>query len=302
MNKIAVILLIVVFAYCEGYVRMPWGGFLGQKVPSLCMSTQVEASVDFGLTPVLKEYAEAFRGVVDDKYRYQQLLYLAMKAKPMDASLRVDANKVPGCLSTVHVYATMDEEGRIFFEGDSDSQLTKGLVTMLVNGLSGSTIDTILQVKAEFIQYAGIAKSLTPGRNNGFLNMLSLMKAKAKALAEQRGMLSSSAQMAQPVPVQTLPEPAAASDRPIFSSIQKKLSMLKPVLLVVEDESHKHAGHSGMNGAKGTETHFNVKISAACFEGLPLVQRHKMVYSLLAAEMKNGIHALSIVAKAPSEA
>ena len=82
--------------------------------------------------------------------------------------------------------------------------------------------------------------------------------------------------------------------------------MLQPVALVLENESHKHAGHVGMNGRTSNESHFDVHIVAHCFEGLSLVQRHKMIYSLLAEYMQSErpgdhIHALSISAKTPSE-
>jgi stress-induced morphogen len=77
--------------------------------------------------------------------------------------------------------------------------------------------------------------------------------------------------------------------------------MLKPTELVIEDESYKHAGHAGMGSSSAVESHFNIRIIASCFDGLSLVQRHKMVYTLLAQEMNNGIHALSIYAKTPTE-
>jgi stress-induced morphogen len=88
---------------------------------------------------------------------------------------------------------------------------------------------------------------------------------------------------------------------PIYRSVKMKLNMLKPEELVIEDESHKHSGHAGMAGSTSSESHFNVRIIASCFEGLSLVQRHKMVYTLLGSEMNNGIHALSIYAKTPDE-
>ena len=187
------------------------------------------------------------------------------------------------------VHAT-SREGKIFFQGDSDAQLTKGLVALLVEGLSGHTPEEIRNVRPEFIQYAGISASLTPGRNSGFINMLKLMRDKATQLEKE---LQADAES------DTKP---SVSSTPIYDSMVAKLSMLKPVLLEIRNDSAKHAGHAAMKGVEGTETHFSVKIVASCFEGLSLVQRHKMIYTLLASEMSNGIHALSLDTKTPTEA
>jgi stress-induced morphogen len=212
-------------------------------------------------------------------------------------------------LSTVHVHATIDKEtAKITYTGDSDAQLTKGLVAMLVNGLSGHTYEEIERVKPEFINFAGIANSLTPGRNNGFLNMLRMMKVKAKALSEEVG-------KAKQAPTSSSSSSTSASSSnnnigvggggPIADAVLAKLSMLQPSELVLDNESHKLAGHAGMNGQSRRESHFNLRIVASCFEGLSLVQRHKMIYSLLADQMQSGpgehIHALSISARTPSE-
>ena len=203
----------------------------------------------------------------------------------MDPTLKIEQNKVPGCLSTVYVHSTIDSDNKITYQGDSDAQLTKGLVALLVNGLTGHTPEEIDQVKPEFIQYAGIANSLTPGRNNGFLNMLKLMKDKARQLKQEK----------------TVDASTSVKGGSIYQSMNIKLQMLKPLELVIEDESYKHAGHAGVKDIGSSETHFNVKIVAACFEGLSLVQRHRMIYTLLGPEMSQSIHALSIVAKTPSE-
>ena len=89
-------------------------------------------------------------------------------------------NKVPGCVSQVYVTVTL-EDGKVKFQGDSDSQLTKGLVGLLVEGLSGLTPEQILQVSPDFIQDAGLNISLTPSRTNGFYNIFQMMKQKALA-------------------------------------------------------------------------------------------------------------------------
>lgn len=83
--------------------------------------------------------------------------------------------------------------------------------------------------------------------------------------------------------------------------IKEKLEKeLRPVELEVEDISYQHAGHAGIRGSDG-ETHFNLKVVSEEFEGKSLVKRHRMIYGLLQDELQNGLHALSIVAKTPSE-
>ena len=66
-------------------------------------------------TPLAKT-VKGFQLVPDQKLRYQQLLFLAAKLAPMDASLCTDEHKVPGCLSVVHVHARKEDDGLIYFQ------------------------------------------------------------------------------------------------------------------------------------------------------------------------------------------
>lgn len=263
-------------------------------------------SIDsLGLTPVLRDYADRLRVVTDDKLRYQQLLFLASKCPAMKDSLKIPQNKVPGCLSSVYIHAVRESNGKIQFLGDSDSQLTKGLVTMLINGLTNHYPEEIERVDPSFIQYAGIAKSLTPGRNNGFLNMLNVMKAKARQFSTQSNVTTSFHTGSSAV---TISEDfgddndGSKAQGPVHKSMHRKLCMLQPTVLNIENVSTQHAGHAGSKGLHGTETHFDVYIVAEAFAALNNVQRHRMVYQLLDQELNNGVHALSITAKSPDEA
>lgn len=65
-----------------------------------------------------------------------------------------------------------------------------------------------------------------------------------------------------------------------------------PSRLEVVDDSERHRGHAGYQ--EGGESHFNVMIRAAGFEGQTRVQRHRAVHNALGPELVGRIHALSL--------
>lgn len=72
------------------------------------------------------------------------------------------------------------------------------------------------------------------------------------------------------------------------------LEAFSPSLLSIVDESSRHAGHAGAR--EGGESHYNVKIVSAAFEGKSRVERHRMVYAVLQPFIDEGVHALAIEA------
>jgi len=79
-----------------------------------------------------------------------------------------------------------------------------------------------------------------------------------------------------------------------ISAMEQKLQEhLSPSELIIEDESHLHAGHAGAREGKG---HFRIKIRSDKFQGLRILQQHRLVYDALGDMMQNDIHALSIQA------
>mmetsp|Transcript_3149 Transcript_3149/g.4372 ORF Transcript_3149/g.4372 Transcript_3149/m.4372 type:complete len:290 (+) Transcript_3149:100-969(+) len=251
------------------------------------------SSVSETLPPALKAIVTNLQNLPDDKYRYKQLLFWASQASSIDTKFRIPENKVPGCLSTVYVHATIDPDTRLVtYIGDSDAQLTKGLVNLLVKGLSGNTPEAINKVDPAFIREAGIAASLTPGRNSGFVNMLNVMKAKALALESEEQTIQTA-----DVKKQTIQEEARG---PIATEILNKLAVLQPTSIELVDESHQHAGHAGAKGFEAGESHFKLDIVADCFDDLSRVKRHQLIYTILGDIMQQ-IHALQIFARSPSE-
>jgi BolA protein len=75
---------------------------------------------------------------------------------------------------------------------------------------------------------------------------------------------------------------------------------LAPERLEIEDQSHRHQGHAG--ASPDGESHFHIEIVAKAFAGMPKVARQRLVYSLLAEEMKSRVHALSLTTLTPEEA
>lgn len=88
-----------------------------------------------------------------------------------------------------------------------------------------------------------------------------------------------------------------------YNRIERKLTdALAPERLVIEDDSHRHAGHAGAHPDGGGETHFNVEIVSQSFDGQNRVTRQRQVYALLADELNERVHALSLVTLSPAEA
>uniref|UniRef100_A0A8C2YCV7 BolA family member 1 n=1 Tax=Coturnix japonica TaxID=93934 RepID=A0A8C2YCV7_COTJA len=83
---------------------------------------------------------------------------------------------------------------------------------------------------------------------------------------------------------------------PIARSILSKLTAaLQPTHLHLED-------HSPLHGRPpGSETHFGLLVVSGSFEGLSPIQRHRLIHSVLDAELRGSLHALTIVARTPQQ-
>jgi cysteine desulfuration protein SufE len=130
------------------------------------------------LPPALSRIIERFKQISEPKRRYEYLLHFAKHLPAFPDDQKIPENRVPGCVSQVYVIATV-AAGKVRFQADSDAQITKGLVGLLVEGLDGLTPTEIMQLTPHFIQQTGLDVSLTPSRANGFYNIFQMMQQRA---------------------------------------------------------------------------------------------------------------------------
>jgi len=109
----------------------------------------------------------------DDKYEY--IIDLGKKLAPLPEAFKKDENKVRGCQSTVWLVANF-EDGKVFYQAESDAIIVKGLISMLIRVLSGHTPDEILNAEMDFINKIGMTSHLAQTRSNGLLAMVKQMK------------------------------------------------------------------------------------------------------------------------------
>ena len=126
----------------------------------------------------IDKLVQRFQKAADPKRRYEQLLWLAKKLDPFPADAKIEASKVQGCVSQVYVIASL-EDGKLQYRGDSDAQITKGLVAFLIRGMNGLTPQEIADLSPDFIKETQLDVSLTPSRANGFFNIFKMMQQKA---------------------------------------------------------------------------------------------------------------------------
>ncbi|SBO42966.1 SufE family protein [Cyanobium sp. NIES-981] len=133
-------------------------------------------------SPALDSIVARLAGTSDPRRRYEYVLWLAKKLEPLPEQFRSDTFKVKGCVSQVYVVGQL-LDGHLHWRGDSDAAITKGLLALLIEGLEGLTPEQAAAIDPAFIAATGLQGSLTPSRANGFLNILAMMQAQARALA-----------------------------------------------------------------------------------------------------------------------
>ena len=103
------------------------------------------------------------------------LMELGEKLPELPEEARTEDNIVKGCQSKVWLVAD-EKDGKLYFQADSNTAITKGLVSLLVSILGGQKIDDIMNADLYFINKIGMNRFIGTQRSNGFMAMIKQIK------------------------------------------------------------------------------------------------------------------------------
>lgn len=108
------------------------------------------------------------------------IMELGQKLPAMPEADKTEENVVKGCQSKVWLTATLEND-RLQFTADSNTAITKGLVSLLVRIFNGQTPDDVLKGELYFMQKIGMERFIGTQRSSGFAAMIKQMKLYALA-------------------------------------------------------------------------------------------------------------------------
>lgn len=129
-----------------------------------------------------KEISDEFADIDDWMDRYACIIDMGNELEPLPEELKTPDRLIEGCQSRVWLDAEKQTDGTLTYRADSDAIIVKGIISMLVNVLSGHTPEEILDSDLHFIDAIGLSEHLSPTRSNGLLAMVKQMRAYAAAL------------------------------------------------------------------------------------------------------------------------
>lgn len=104
-----------------------------------------------------------------DKYEY--IIELGKSLKDYPETAKTDDRLIKGCQSRVWLDYKV-EDGKIYFNADSDAIITKGIISLLIRIYSGRNPEEILSSDFSVVDRIGLKENLSPTRANGLVSMI----------------------------------------------------------------------------------------------------------------------------------
>ena len=108
-----------------------------------------------------------------DKYEY--LIELGKNLGEYPQSAKTDDKLIKGCQSRVWLDYYI-QDGKVFFQADSDAIITKGIISLLISIYSGRTPSEIASSDFSVVEKIGLKENLSPTRANGLVSMIAKIR------------------------------------------------------------------------------------------------------------------------------
>lgn len=113
------------------------------------------------------------------------IMELGAELSELPEEARIEDNIVKGCQSKVWMIADLEND-RVQFKADSNTAITKGLVSLLVRTLNQSSPQDVMNAEIYFPKQIGMDRFIGTQRSNGFAAMIKQMKMYALALTAKQ--------------------------------------------------------------------------------------------------------------------
>ena len=130
---------------------------------------------DKSLQDIENEIIDEFSIFDDWLDKYEYIIELGKSLEEYPEERKTDDKLVKGCQSRVWIDFKV-EDGKIFFNADSDAIITKGIISLLVRIYSGRTPQEILSSDFSVVEKIGLKENLSPTRANGLVSMIQMIR------------------------------------------------------------------------------------------------------------------------------
>ena len=127
------------------------------------------------INKIQDELIEEFSVFSDWLDKYEYLIELGNDLPAIDPAFKTDEYLINGCQSKVWLNADLNE-GKIWYQADSDAIIVRGIVALLVKVLNGQPPKEIIDNELYFIDEIGLKQNLSPTRSNGLVAMVKKMR------------------------------------------------------------------------------------------------------------------------------
>jgi cysteine desulfuration protein SufE len=134
------------------------------------------------ITDIQDEIVSEFEILRDDK---ESTIYFIMELgtglEALPEVARIEENIIKGCQSKVWLIAE-EQDGKVHYMADSNTDITKGLISLLLRVLNNRAPEEILNAKLDFVERIGMGSIIGSQRSNGFASMIKQIKLFAFAI------------------------------------------------------------------------------------------------------------------------